>query len=46
MASSGGRDVSVRIEPIRAMTSIASEDGHLIWVSGCLAGLVVEAEGG
>ncbi|BDL41806.1 hypothetical protein MSPGM_43960 [Methylorubrum sp. GM97] len=38
--------LQVKIEPIRAMTNGACEAGHLVWLSGCLAALVVEAEGG
>lgn len=46
MASLEGLNLSVRIQSVRTMTVTASEPGHLIWVGGCLAGLVMEAEGG
>lgn len=38
--------LQLRIEPIRTLTNKSSEAGHLVWLGGRLAALIVEAEGG
>ncbi|WP_331288856.1 MULTISPECIES: hypothetical protein [Methylobacteriaceae] len=38
--------LQLKIEPIRTITNESSEAGHLVWLGGRLAALIVEADGG